>query len=164
MANPGENLPSGIQPSPGTPRSGETLFEWPHCPNCGTPRSTKCPACENEGAAWEQAFGPPAAHFEGRGGIVDSESRRFAVICPTCDEVFVPKFARRCGDCGYRFAGENELTTAGRIAADDESPRRPRSDVRHTARIVLTIVTAAAVLYTLYDWLLSNSGGPRLFP
>jgi hypothetical protein len=76
----------------------------------------------------------------------------------------VPTFARRCNDCGHRFAGENELTTAGRIAADDESPRRPRSDVRHTARIVLTIVTAAAVLYTLYDWLLSNSGGPRLFP
>lgn len=124
-----------------------------------------CPACENEGTSWEQAFGPPAAHFEGRASVADQpESRRFAVICPTCDEVFVPKFARRCNDCGHRFASENELTTETRIATDDEAPKRPRSDFRHTIRIVLTIVTAAAVLYTLYDWLLSNSGGPRLFP
>jgi hypothetical protein len=163
MANPGENLPGRIQPLPGTPRSGETLFEWPHCSKCGTPRSTKCPACDTEGATWEQAFGPPAAHFERREGVGDAESRRFAVICSTCDEVFVPVFARRCHDCGHRFTADNELTSVGRIAPDDESPRHPRGDFRHTARIALAILTAAAVLYTLYDWLLSNSGGARFF-
>jgi hypothetical protein len=163
MSDSRDKLPSNRQPSRETPGSGETLFEWPHCPECGAPRATKCPACETEGTTWEQAFGPPAAHFERREDAVDSQPRRFAVICPTCDEVFVPTLARRCNACGHRFAGEQELTPAGQFASSEESPRKARSDFRHAARIVLAIVTAAAVLYTLYDWLLSNSGGARFF-
>lgn len=25
------------------------------------------------------------------------------LLCPTCDEPFTPKFARRCVDCGHEF-------------------------------------------------------------
>ena len=84
-----------------------------------------------------------------------------AVICPTCDEVFEPVFVSRCSQCRHIFA--HDPTTDAARPWSNESGAKRRDDFRRIARTVLAALAAAGVLYTLYDWLLSNSGGSRLF-
>jgi hypothetical protein len=73
---------------------------WPACPSCGRARLAACPVCETAGTDFPEAFMPEAvldAEEDQKGG------KRLLVICPTCDEPFVPEFPARCEWCGYRF-------------------------------------------------------------
>ncbi len=47
--------------------------------------------------------------------------------------------------------------------SDETAGERTHGSTFHTARVILTVLATAAVLYTFYDWLMSNSGGARLF-
>lgn len=165
------NLPANEPNAAMSPRraaacSGECLVEWPHCPACGVARSTRCPACDTSGESWEQAFGvPPANPAAGHDSSHTGPAYPAAVICPTCDEVFRPKFARRCAHCGHAFA--NDAATAmpddQRLLSDETAGEKHRRSALQTARMILIALAAAAVAYTLYDWLMSNTGGARMF-
>jgi Putative prokaryotic signal transducing protein len=101
--------------------------EWPVCPHCGRPRHTSCPICETAGTKFPTAFMPdgeqddepattgeegpqPSPLPEGEGIAADRE--RLLVVCPTCDEVFEPRFPARCEWCGHRFRDGYELPPA----------------------------------------------------
>ena len=161
---------------PIAPRLGETIVEWPHCPACGEARSTQCPACDTVGAAWEQAFAAstPEQHSAEQCAAEQYAAVRqtpyvAAVICPTCDEVFRPKLARRCTTCDHDFAQDDnaDAASAGDVSAghlsDESTSRASRRDAGQTARMIFAVIAAVGVIYTLYDWLMHNSGGSRLF-
>ncbi|NLX99379.1 MAG: hypothetical protein GXY83_24850 [Rhodopirellula sp.] len=113
---------------PHQPRISD-LEQWPHCPQCHAPRTTQCPICETAGTDFlpvdpEYAASPdggsdalatscdcgtggncsepcpPAQDAEPSGAERDEV---FMVICPTCDEPFVPRHPNRCQWCGHRF-------------------------------------------------------------
>jgi hypothetical protein len=67
-------------------------------------------------------------------------------------------FARRCTACKHSFV---EQDSAHQHQLSDGTRHR-RTPVQ-TARLIFTAIAIAAVLYTLYDWLMSNSGGIRKF-
>ena len=67
---------------------------WPLCPHCSRPRLATCPVCKTSGTDFAEAFLP-----EQEEGVAD----RRLVICPTCDEVFTPKYPARCEWCGHHF-------------------------------------------------------------
>lgn len=165
-----EDRTSGANPlSRGGPRAGETFVEWPHCPSCGAPRPARCPACDTVGVDWERAFSAPAAEIAPPEDLSAGGTRyAAAVICPTCDEVFRPAFARQCARCGGDLSGHEP--TAARIgdapvdeAWDEAANRRTRLTTGQMLRLILALLAAAGVIYTLYDWLMSNTGGARLF-
>ncbi len=149
---------TGVPARRATIRDGETLVEWPHCPSCGAPRTTSCPACDTEGATWEQAFGPTLAQFDAEDQVQSPSQHRAAVICPTCDEVFRPIFARRCTACKHTFSDFDAPDS--HLLSDSALARRSKVQ---TIRMILAAIALAAVLYTLYDWLMSNTGGARMF-
>jgi hypothetical protein len=78
----------------------DTARDWPACPSCSRPRLTSCPVCETAASSFPKAFMP--------GG----RRKRLIVICPTCDEVFRPRFLARCEWCGYQFGDGVELSAA----------------------------------------------------
>ncbi len=108
------------------------IAEWPRCPQCGAPRTTQCPICETSGVDFHQVDpeyaaileddAPATAHScgcdsggcssevcgteyeEGSSSVEPGEAATgVMVICPTCDEPFVPGHANRCEWCGHRF-------------------------------------------------------------
>jgi hypothetical protein len=83
----------------------EELTDWPNCPHCNRPRHTSCPICETAGTSFPPAFDPPV---ETDGGTV-AAGHQLRVLCPICDEPFVPRFPSRCEWCGHRFRDGYEL-------------------------------------------------------
>jgi len=65
---------------------------WPRCPGCQTPRLSRCPACQTCGSEFSPAEMP-----------TDTAAAEPLVLCPECDEPFVPEYARRCHECGHEF-------------------------------------------------------------
>jgi ribosomal protein L37AE/L43A len=107
----------------------EVVDEWPCCPECGEPRSTRCTFCGTSGIDFPPADAnagdlpempsdraEDASHCNcghggcgNHGGDCEEESPEEVslpplVICPTCDEPFQPRYARRCQNCGYEFS------------------------------------------------------------
>jgi hypothetical protein len=106
--------------------------EWPRCPECNAPRTTQCPACGATGSNFRPAdpaavdiLSPNAAAEAASGvscgpcgcssaenascgpgvasGAAEPDLPAPALVCPTCDEPFVPQYARRCEACGHEF-------------------------------------------------------------
>lgn len=67
---------------------------WPRCPECDARRVTVCPICKTSGSHF------PCADKEY--SQASDEGRRM-VLCPTCDEPFVPEYLRHCEWCGHDF-------------------------------------------------------------
>jgi hypothetical protein len=65
---------------------------WPRCPGCQTPRLSRCPACQTRASEFSPAEMPAG-----------TEAAEPLVLCPECDEPFVPEYARRCHECGHEF-------------------------------------------------------------
>jgi len=65
---------------------------WPRCPGCQTPRLSRCPTCQTCGSEFSPGEMPA--------GTAAAEP---LVLCPECDEPFVPEYARRCHECGHEF-------------------------------------------------------------
>jgi hypothetical protein len=88
---------------------------------------TQCPACQTTGTEFRRAELPAAAEGAGAAGDL--------VICPDCDEPFVPRYARLCHQCGHLFADGFDL----------KGPSEPASEWV-TWRIVLAIVVFAVIM------------------
>ena len=91
--------------------AGETLHEWPCCPNCRAPRITHCPVCKTTGSDFPKAD-PEFVWGMGLNEIQegddheehDDRNESLVLMCPTCDEPFLPEFSNRCAMCGQQFA------------------------------------------------------------
>ncbi len=102
------------------------IDQWPACPECDAPRSTKCLICGTTGHAFAVADmgfewvpspeGPESGCGSGNCGCDKSETGDeesdeidesgepiTLVMCPTCDEPFTPEYVRRCESCGHEF-------------------------------------------------------------
>ena len=75
--------------------------EWPACPHCGRGRLTSCPVCETAGTQFAEAFMPDFGPDDEE--PANDRENALMVLCPTCDEPFVPQFPSRCEWCGHRF-------------------------------------------------------------
>lgn len=85
----------------------ESTDDWERCPVCGRARVTSCPICETAGTE----FIP--ADYTGEESLTDSIlGRPTSVICPTCDEPFVPEFYRFCPWCEHDFGEGHEPDAA----------------------------------------------------
>lgn len=71
---------------------------WPLCPHCSRPRLATCPVCQTSGTDFAEAFLPEEEQEQ------EGSAERRLVICPTCDEVFTPKYPARCEWCGHHFS------------------------------------------------------------
>ena len=111
----------------------QTPDAWPRCPRCSAPRITRCPICKTTGidfpeaddeyvwgmgldevpegkascgcghscgaeAATEQTALEPELESDG-----DDEEDRLVLMCPMCDEPFLPEFPRQCAWCDHEF-------------------------------------------------------------
>lgn len=113
---------------------------WPRCPDCGKPRTTRCPVCGTTGVdfaeadaeyIWgmglsEQPQGSCGCSTQGScdsaacdasgeatGGSPPNEGDDTLVLmCPTCDEPFVPTYPNRCVWCGHAFDDGYEVDVA----------------------------------------------------
>jgi len=126
---------------------------WPRCPQCAAPRITRCPVCQTAGTDFPLAdmefagtAGPDEAGSaicptRGPGGEeAEPEPRRVMLVCPTCDEAFVPEHPRVCEWCGHAFADGYELPAP-------EGPAEEISSRMITVVIALLALLAAVVAY-----------------
>ncbi len=104
---------------------------WPKCPQCGAPRTTRCPVCQTSGREFPAADSDPS-------GIA-------RLVCTTCDEPFVPEDARRCHQCGHEFAEGYSAGPSGDVASDAGSLG---------VRVVIVLLGVLALLAVLAGWLI----------
>ncbi len=113
-----------------TPEAAETAVEsesWPCCPQCGTRRTAVCPICKTAAIDFpepdevfvavpdplsgatpgKQCGSGSGACAAGSDEAADEEGEPsdppWMLLCTTCDEPFVPRFAARCGGCDHTF-------------------------------------------------------------
>jgi hypothetical protein len=78
------------------------------------------------------------------------------VICPTCDEPFVPEFPARCEWCGYRFADGREPPPID--LGTTPSLLLPELNGRVVA-VALGLALLAALVMGWFYYVLNQSGG-----
>lgn len=107
-----------------------TIDVWPRCPECDAMRITRCEICGTTGTDFQpvdmgfdwipgtDAMAKSSACSCGPEGcssgkssadepdsVVDHDAAPLAMLmCPTCDEPFVPEYPRVCEWCGHEFA------------------------------------------------------------
>lgn len=117
---------------------------WPRCPKCAGLRHTTCPICQTSGTDFEigegDAADEPGATANNPLAII-SVSGRMLVICPTCDEPFVPRYLRRCEWCNHDFGEGTQLPT--RRLRDNPLEINPRA----LALLAATLVVLAGLLF-----------------
>lgn len=115
-------------------------WAWPVCPECDSQRTTTCPGCGRSGTD----FGPGdlAPHAAAEDRAEDDQTQ--VLICPTCDEPFVPKYLPRCEWCGHVFEPGAADLEAGEPEHDEST------DLRILAAIGIIVVLAACVAF--YVW------------
>ncbi len=140
--------------------------EWPACLRCGHRRQTVCPTCgvagnrfplaEYQGAAEPQRNSrvPPSlealsteARSIGLPSPVSSEpTSGVLLLCPRCDEAFMPRFYRICPACGCDAGSGVEL-------------KRPVVE-QISNRLLLAVYGLVALggLLLLYFWFLFRRG------
>ena len=131
---------------------------WVACPQCGEPRPTYCPGCDTRGTDFplaEFVTGGDEGNAEGEnaeGGqpiqlVADGREQpgeSVQLICPVCDDVFRPKFHRRCARCGHDFGNGLEVAKS---PADDELNSRAASLLG-----VLLILAIIVVVILSFAW------------
>lgn len=83
QAKPTEDTEDDIRPQ---------WTEWPNCPKCLTRQTAICRHC----GECREDFA--LAEWQG-----ERDPDKPLLVCPTCDDVFVPQFYRDCPWCGYHF-------------------------------------------------------------
>ena len=86
-------------------RDPGTIDAWPTCPECGKKRHTMCPICETAGTEFPPAdsiSGDDETDLEGTDDPGDPLGRR-PLLCPVCDEPFIPNYLRECEWCNFDF-------------------------------------------------------------
>ena len=135
-----ESIESGMLSTELTQLVDETGDEpgWPQCPHCARPRLATCPICETSGTDFAEAFLPEE-------DTTESPDRRL-VICPTCDEVFAPKFPARCEWCGHRFGDGEELRVYPLLTPNSEAFQE------FNGRATFLIFAIAALAAVIVGW------------
>lgn len=113
---------------------GETLESWPLCPRCRSPRITLCPFCETSGTEFPAADPEPG----------DDVAQR--VLCPTCDEPFVPEFFRRCEWCEHEYPDG--------IAVD--APAEPREPANQRVVMLTVVLVGLGIALAAYFLLIAR--------
>lgn len=85
--------------------------DWPVCPECGERRSARCPICNSSGSHFALADLQPSDNAD-----------RVLLVCPSCDDHFLPEWYRRCARCGYDFGSGIEMKSPAAFA----TPVTPR--------------------------------------
>jgi hypothetical protein len=87
-------------------------LDWPQCPICARRRQARCPTCGYASAdfplAEYQEFGAEPQSLTHEGGIrfADAEAdEAVLLVCPVCEEAFLPRFYDHCAACGYDYGG-----------------------------------------------------------
>ena len=154
---------------PGPEEPATVLDEWPRCPECDSPRSTRCQICGTAGTdflpadmgfVWipeaDDIAYRPACGSCGPGGCTpavageeapeaddqaDGESPAALLMCPTCDEPFIPQYPRVCEWCGHEFSGGVEF----------ELPPPPVEQIN--SRVIAVIVGLLAFVVAMVVYL-----------
>ena len=79
--------------------------DWPVCPQCGERRSARCPVCHGSGRDFALADLQQSA-----------ERDRVLLVCPDCDDHFLPEWYRRCARCGHDFGSGIEAQSPAAFA------------------------------------------------
>ncbi len=88
--------PAATEPVEPLDKSEESDL-WPRCPECDARRITVCPICKTSGSHLPLAdadYSPPSE---------ETAERQPMVLCPTCDEPFIPQYLRHCEWCDHDF-------------------------------------------------------------
>jgi hypothetical protein len=96
------DMPAEAAPATVTAPDG---IAWPVCPQCGARRTAVCPACQTEGTEFSPADVSPDAEPD--------EASPPMLICPECEEPFVPGYVQRCPQCGYQIEPEQDVAPEG---------------------------------------------------
>jgi len=111
-----DNLEPSSHPEEDERETAAALTAWPLCPECGQPRATMCPYCGTAGSDFPRADSNFLATVE-----TDEQGREpLAVICPSCDEPWVPEFFRRCEWCSHDFGSGIDRDPAHPVPASEE--------------------------------------------
>jgi hypothetical protein len=137
--------------------------DWPRCPACGGLRITRCPICRTAGTDCAEADPDFVGMVDvdqgaeptscgcgsggctaGAGGGESPEQPEFPaeppprmLLCPTCDDPFVPEYARRCDSCGHEYTD-----------GYDPEPER-NADERISARAIAATLALVALLIAI---------------
>ena len=119
---------------------------WPACPRCQQRRLTTCPVCETSGTNFPQAFLPDDEQIvrvieRSRDAEADDDDQTLFLLCPTCDEPFVPRFPAVCEWCGHRFDDGWERP---------ESPTPDREALDINVRVLATIAGLIITIVALF--------------
>jgi hypothetical protein len=148
------------------------MTDWPTCPKCHARRITRCPVCGTAGTDFPPAdmdissllgLETPSAEDGcscGPGGCApaiqeieetrpdDASASDMAaplLMCPTCDEPFVPGHPRTCEWCGHVFDD----------GWDEDVRPTPVDSINARTTIVLLLVAAVLIGMAAYlAWLL----------
>ncbi len=128
-----------------------TVDAWPTCPACQEPRHTTCTVCGTAGSDFPRAdteFSPLVDREVLK--VEDDGGPALELICPTCDEPFVPEFLRRCQWCGHDF-GEGLETDVRPESALAESAAQidTNSRVAVVAIGLFVVVVALAIFFAV---------------
>ncbi len=166
---------------PGAPEPApQAAAPWPTCPQCQRRRTTWCPVCKTAGSEFPSADldfsgllglsddAPPHACSCGAGGCtpadmgeagdeteVDKRAPPVLLMCPTCDEPFVPRYPRRCEWCGHQFEDGFDGDLPGKAAADEQP---------FDARVAVVIAAILVLLAAMGGWFFYLFGGGSTGP
>jgi hypothetical protein len=113
---------------------------WPLCPQCDSQRTTTCPGCGRSGTDFAPGDRPP--HTSPEGAPAEDEAQ--VLICPSCDEPFVPQYLPRCEWCGHKFDAEPDEAATVAPGLDESSNGR--------ILVVMALIVLFAIGGALYLW------------
>lgn len=142
------------------PADAVIIDAWPSCPSCSKGRQAVCPYCQTAGSRFLAADEPPQLNDNSSNNgtrlrdadplaIIDINEARDtptgpAVICPTCDEPFEPRYLRVCEWCGHDF-GEGVA-----MSRPEQPPMDPMDGRLVVFVAALTTFVVAVLWYFAY--------------
>ncbi len=138
-----------------TRRDGPELVAWPTCPKCHKSRVAICPYCGTTGTEFARAETPPDIHdVVASGERIDPSDEDgvppvLFVLCPLCDEAFIPRFHPLCEWCEGGVPGEPDPSEE----YDEELELLTRETRERSLVAGCTLVVALVALMMYFAWL-----------
>ena len=107
--------------------------DWPVCPQCGQRRSARCPFCGASGVDF------PLADIQDNAG-----GQRVLLYCGSCDDHFLPDWARLCAACGHDYG--SGFDAAPPATSIEWNPRA----ILVAAAILVGVLALGAYFYLLF--------------
>ena len=128
----------------------EAVAAWPLCNDCRKPRHTMCEICGAAGSDFPLADMPPVEELPVQDMTSESSSGEtdpgLLVLCPTCDEPFVPEFLRRCQWCDHDFGTGRDYD----VVPVGPATSQPIEDLNHRALGLALGILAVLVALAVY--------------